>query len=131
MWVNIHETKVGQRSLSRLHIEKWKPEPQGLSAPPKTPPFTIHIKKYATDSSLEEPYFVPDAEAGRFRDHATPHLIVNLHHPPQNFPPETRNQFPGTDLIMDVREGVCCPSSLLFCVVYELMGVCEGRFEAR
>ncbi len=68
------------------------------------------------------PYFVSGAEAARFRDHATPHLIVNLHHPPQKFPPETRHQFPGTDPIMDVGEGVCCPSSLSFWVMHELIG---------
>ena len=77
------------------------------------------------------PYYVPTAEAARFGTHATPHLIVNLHHPPQEFPPETRNQFPGTDPIMDVREGVSRRLFLPFCVRHELMGVYEGRCEAR
>ncbi|KAL9072140.1 MAG: hypothetical protein Q9161_003761 [Pseudevernia consocians] len=51
------------------------------------------------------PYYVPNAEASRFPGHATPHLSHNLNHPAQYFP-EPRNQFPGTDPIMDVRKEV-------------------------
>lgn len=66
------------------------------------------------------PYYIKPSEAGRFPGQATPYLSSGLHHPAQHFP-RPRNQYPGSDAIMDARKGVCkfpSSSSSSFCTTY-------------
>lgn len=95
---------------------------------PSRPPASFPPQPYQLidENNNFTPYYVKPGEAKNFPGHVTPHLSNGLKHPAEYFA-EPRNQFPGTDPIMDVRMGVCHPFASPLRVVYKLTGVREGR----